>query len=55
VGSTSTGGGLANLASSLPIPPQGQIVADYIVEGGANSGNFSAGRQQNGGVNSSEH
>lgn len=34
-GTTASGGGLANLAASLPFPPQGQLVADYIVESGA--------------------
>ena len=34
MGAPGSGGGLANLAATLPIPPQGQLVADYIVEAG---------------------
>ena len=35
IGTTPSGGGLANLAASLPFPPQGQLVADYIVDSSA--------------------
>lgn len=35
MGASGSGGGLANLAASLPIPPQAQLVADYIVEAGS--------------------
>ena len=33
VGAAGSGGGLASLAATLPIPPQCQLVADYIVGG----------------------
>ncbi|CAF1323972.1 unnamed protein product [Adineta steineri] len=52
IGATGSGGGLANLAASLPIPPQGQLVADYIVEagasdiGGSSGGGYSSSYQQ---------
>jgi hypothetical protein len=35
IGASNSGGGLADLAANLPLPAQGQLVADYIVEPGA--------------------
>ena len=35
MGAAGSGGGLASLAATLPIPPQCQLVADYIVGGSA--------------------
>jgi hypothetical protein len=43
MGAASSGGGLANLAASLPFPPQGQLVADYIVESSAGGISSSGG------------
>ena len=43
MGATGSGGGLANLAASLPIPPQAQLVADYIVEAGSSDMGSSGG------------
>lgn len=37
IGAAGSGGGLDSLAASLPFPPQGQLVADYFVEGSAPS------------------
>ena len=53
-GAGTFGGGLANLAASLPFPPQGQLIADYIVESSAgegistSGGDFSGANQQGG-------
>ncbi len=62
IGAAGSGGGLANLAASLPFPPQGQLVADYIVEstaGGISSSGgsgFTTDYQQTGGGGSfTEH
>jgi hypothetical protein len=58
MGATGSGGGLANLAASLPLPPQGQLVADYIVEaGGGSSGGsgYPNDYQQSGGGSFGEH
>ncbi|CAF3482738.1 unnamed protein product [Rotaria socialis] len=41
-GGSASGGGLANLAASLPFPSQGQLIADYIVESGAGGGDEGA-------------
>jgi hypothetical protein len=43
IGAAGSGGGLANLAASLPFPPQGQLVADYIVESNAGGVSSSGG------------
>ena len=43
IGAPGSGGGLANLAASLPFPPQGQLVADYIVESSAGGISASGG------------
>jgi hypothetical protein len=43
IGAPGSGGGLANLAASLPFPPQGQLVADYIVESSAGGVSSSGG------------
>jgi hypothetical protein len=43
IGAAGSGGGLANLAASLPFPPQGQLVADYIVESNAGAVSSSGG------------
>ena len=61
MGAPGSGGGLANLAASLPFPPQGQLVADYIVESSAGGVNSSGGsgfasdiKQQTGGTSFTE-
>lgn len=43
IGAAGSGAGLANLAASLPFPPQGQLIADYIVESNAGGVTSSGG------------
>ena len=43
MGAVNTGGGLANLAATLPLSAQGQIVADYIVESKGSGGGGGGG------------
>lgn len=55
MGAAGSGGGLDSLAASLPFPPQGQLVADYIVEGSASAPSSSAEYSQSTGGNYGEH
>jgi hypothetical protein len=55
MGAAGSGGGLDSLAASLPFPPQGQLVADYIVEGSASATSSPADYSQSAGANFGEH
>jgi hypothetical protein len=43
MGAAGSAGGLDNLAASLPFPPQGQLIADYIVESNLGGASASSG------------